>query len=74
MAFAGGAVGSDPEAAALSPVDPKITNRLSNGKNRKLFIACLLMVKVVNGRKHVNYVKSKFGARFLLMRREMSPS
>jgi hypothetical protein len=50
MGFDGGAVGSDAEAAPLSPADPKISTRLSNGKNRKLFIACLLMDKVFNGR------------------------
>ena len=32
----------------LSPADPKISTRLSNGKNLKLFIACLLMGKVFN--------------------------
>jgi hypothetical protein len=43
-----------PEAAGLSPGDPQINNRLSNDNNSKFLIARLLMVKVVNGRKHIN--------------------
>jgi hypothetical protein len=54
MGFAGGAVGSDTEAAGMSPGDPKINNKLSNNNNSKFLIARLLMVKVVNGRKHIN--------------------
>jgi hypothetical protein len=49
MGFDGGAVGSDAEAAQLSPADPKISTRLSNGKNRKLFIARLLFGRVLMG-------------------------
>jgi hypothetical protein len=49
MGFDGGAVGSDAEAAQLSPADPKISTRLSNGKNRKLLIARLLFGRVLMG-------------------------
>jgi hypothetical protein len=42
MGFDGGAVGSAAEATPLLPADPKISNRPTNGKNRKLFIARLL--------------------------------
>jgi hypothetical protein len=51
MGFDGGAVGSDPEAAGLSPADPKVIIRPSNRNDWKFLIARLLMVKVLDGRK-----------------------
>jgi hypothetical protein len=46
IGFDDGAGASDAEGAALSPADPKISTRLSKGKNRKLFIARLLLVSL----------------------------
>jgi hypothetical protein len=57
MGFDGGVVGSDPEAAELSPADPNITKGLSNSNNWKILMArLLLIIKVLNGRNQSTYV------------------